>query len=44
LCGILHKYIKAQEKVLVVGCGNSTLSEDLFDVGYKVQLSFMSAF
>ncbi|XP_066295235.1 eEF1A lysine and N-terminal methyltransferase-like [Branchiostoma lanceolatum] len=35
LCGILHKYIKPQEQVLVVGCGNSRLSEDLYDVGYR---------
>uniref|UniRef100_A0A3Q2NMZ0 eEF1A lysine and N-terminal methyltransferase n=1 Tax=Fundulus heteroclitus TaxID=8078 RepID=A0A3Q2NMZ0_FUNHE len=35
LCGVLHKYIKVQEKVLVVGCGNSELSEQLYDVGYR---------
>lgn len=34
LCGILHKYIKPVEKMLVVGCGNSQLSENLYDVGY----------
>lgn len=34
LCGILHKYIKPQDKVLMVGCGNSQLSADLYDVGY----------
>ncbi|KAI8512370.1 Methyltransferase-like protein 13 [Branchiostoma belcheri] len=26
---------EAQEPVLVVGCGNSRLSEDLYDVGYR---------
>ncbi|XP_014253438.1 methyltransferase-like protein 13 [Cimex lectularius] len=31
----LHKYMKTKEKVLVVGCGNSKLSADLYDVGYK---------
>lgn len=34
LCGVLHKYIKTQDKVLVVGCGNSVISENLYDVGY----------
>ena len=35
LCGILHKYVKPSDKVLNVGCGNSTLSADMYDVGYK---------
>uniref|UniRef100_A0A3P8UTM5 eEF1A lysine and N-terminal methyltransferase n=1 Tax=Cynoglossus semilaevis TaxID=244447 RepID=A0A3P8UTM5_CYNSE len=35
LCGVLHKYIKMQDQVLVVGCGNSELSEQLYDVGFK---------
>ncbi|XP_075421110.1 eEF1A lysine and N-terminal methyltransferase [Tenrec ecaudatus] len=35
LCGLLHKYIKPREKVLVIGCGNSELSEQLYDVGYQ---------
>ncbi|XP_047560683.1 eEF1A lysine and N-terminal methyltransferase isoform X2 [Lutra lutra] len=34
LCGVLHKYMKPREKVLVIGCGNSELSEQLYDVGY----------
>lgn len=35
LCGILHKYIKTTDKVLQIGCGNSTLAADLHDVGYR---------
>lgn len=35
LCGILHKYIKTKDSILMVGCGNSTLGGDLFDVGYN---------
>ena len=34
MCGVLHKYIKPQDKVLVIGCGNSQLSADMYDVGY----------
>lgn len=34
LCGVLHKYIKTKDKLLVVGCGNSVISENLYDVGY----------
>ena len=33
LCHVLHKYLKPQNKVLVIGCGNSKLSEDLYDAG-----------
>ncbi|OWR41490.1 CGI-01 protein [Danaus plexippus plexippus] len=35
LCAHLHKYIKQTDKVLIPGCGNSSLSSDLYDVGYK---------
>ncbi|XP_015172807.1 PREDICTED: methyltransferase-like protein 13 [Polistes dominula] len=35
LCDILMKYIKLSNDVLVVGCGNSTLSMSLYDVGYR---------
>lgn len=35
LCSVLHKYIKQTDKILVVGCGNSSLSAVLYDYGYK---------
>ena len=35
LCGVLHKYIKTKDRVLNVGCGNSQLCADMFDIGYK---------
>ncbi|XP_014360897.2 eEF1A lysine and N-terminal methyltransferase homolog [Papilio machaon] len=34
LCGHLHKYIKPKDAILITGCGNSSLSADLYDVGY----------
>lgn len=36
LCDHLHKYIKSKDEVLNVGCGNSKLCMDLYDVGYKL--------
>lgn len=35
LCGLLHKYIRPSNNILVAGCGNSTLSADLYKVGYR---------
>lgn len=35
LATYLHKYIKQQDQILIVGCGNSTLGRDLHDVGYR---------
>ncbi|XP_075991891.1 eEF1A lysine and N-terminal methyltransferase homolog [Anticarsia gemmatalis] len=35
LCGQLHKYIKQKDAILITGCGNSSLSADLYDVGYQ---------
>lgn len=32
---MLHKYIKPQDKILHIGCGNSQLGADLYDVGCK---------
>lgn len=34
LSTILHKYSKVKDDILVLGCGNSRLSEDLYDLGY----------
>ena len=34
LCHVLHSYVKPANKTLVVGCGNSKLSEQLYDAGY----------
>lgn len=35
LAGHLHKYVKKQDNVLMVGCGNSTLGQNLYDIGYR---------
>lgn len=33
-CGVFYKYVKIVDNILMIGCGNSVLSENLFDVGY----------
>lgn len=34
LCDTIHKYTKPSSRILVVGCGNSKLSEDMYDTGF----------
>ncbi|XP_066141878.1 eEF1A lysine and N-terminal methyltransferase homolog isoform X1 [Euwallacea fornicatus] len=35
LAKYLHKYLKLQDNILIVGCGSSTLGKDLYDVGCR---------
>ena len=35
LCHVLHKYLKSSSKILMAGCGNSKLSEALYDAGLE---------
>ncbi|CAK1603562.1 unnamed protein product [Parnassius mnemosyne] len=35
LCEHLHKYIKQKDAILIAGCGNSSLSADLYDIGFS---------
>ncbi|EDW02775.1 eEF1A lysine and N-terminal methyltransferase homolog [Drosophila grimshawi] len=35
LCDQIHKYIKPAEKILMLGCGNSKLSMDMYDKGFR---------
>jgi 2-polyprenyl-3-methyl-5-hydroxy-6-metoxy-1,4-benzoquinol methylase len=35
LANVLCKYIKPRDDVLIIGCGNSTLSSDLYDTGIE---------
>jgi len=34
LYSVLHKYINPRDNILVGGCGNSTLSADLYNAGF----------
>ncbi len=34
LCHVLHRYIKPHNRILVIGCGNSKLSEGMYDAGF----------
>ncbi|EDW13508.1 eEF1A lysine and N-terminal methyltransferase homolog [Drosophila mojavensis] len=35
LCDQIHKYIKPVDKILMLGCGNSKLSMDMYDTGFR---------
>ncbi|XP_073827007.1 eEF1A lysine and N-terminal methyltransferase homolog isoform X2 [Musca autumnalis] len=35
LCEQIHKYIRPNDRILMVGCGNSKLSMDMYDSGFK---------
>ncbi|XP_065669443.1 eEF1A lysine and N-terminal methyltransferase isoform X6 [Hydra vulgaris] len=35
LCKFIHQYCKISSNILMVGCGNSQLSESMYDVGYE---------
>uniref|UniRef100_H2YI46 eEF1A lysine and N-terminal methyltransferase n=1 Tax=Ciona savignyi TaxID=51511 RepID=H2YI46_CIOSA len=35
LCGILHRYMKEKDDILVIGCGNSDLSSQIYSAGFK---------
>jgi 2-polyprenyl-3-methyl-5-hydroxy-6-metoxy-1,4-benzoquinol methylase len=32
---LFEKYLKPADKILHIGCGNSTLTETLFDIGFR---------
>ncbi|ESO09366.1 hypothetical protein HELRODRAFT_186734 [Helobdella robusta] len=34
-CGLLAKYIKLTDEILIPGCGNSEMGSQMFDIGYK---------
>jgi ubiquinone/menaquinone biosynthesis C-methylase UbiE len=34
LLPLINKYINKEDRILMVGCGNSTLSEDMYDEGF----------
>lgn len=36
---VFTKYLKQNDSLLVIGCGNSSLSADLYDMGYKNNIS-----
>ncbi|KAH8400549.1 hypothetical protein KR222_006179 [Zaprionus bogoriensis] len=35
LCDQIHKYIKPADRILMLGCGNSKLSMDMYDTGFR---------
>ena len=39
LKGLLEKFCKKTDRVLILGCGNANFSEDFYDAGYKNQVN-----
>lgn len=37
LKSLLDQYVKPDDKILILGCGNANFSEDMYDGGYKSQ-------
>lgn len=35
LCEQIHKYVKNTDQILMLGCGNSQLSMDMYDSGFR---------
>ena len=34
---VLNLYLKPTDKILVIGCGNAKISEEMYDAGFKNQ-------
>lgn len=32
---VLNLYLKPTDKILVIGCGNAKISEEMYDAGFK---------
>jgi hypothetical protein len=39
LKSLLINYLKADSKILILGCGNALFSEEMYDDGFKNQLN-----
>ncbi|EDO48242.1 predicted protein [Nematostella vectensis] len=43
LCDLMHKYVKLNDRLLRLACGDSKLGENLYDVGYRNIISVDSS-